>query len=128
MNVTGAWPRFTLDPQVNKNSNQDYLHLTVCTSYVPSASSTTSNMAVMEVSFPSGFTYDLETLPSLQGRDNVKRVETKDSDTMVVLYFDNLNSTELCPTLSAYRTHKVANQKPAPVIIYDYYDNSKIGF
>lgn len=31
VNVTGAWPRFTLDPQPNKNSNPDYLHLTVCT-------------------------------------------------------------------------------------------------
>lgn len=31
LNVTGAWPRFTLDPQPNKNSHQDYLHLTVCT-------------------------------------------------------------------------------------------------
>lgn len=30
-NVTGAWPRFTLDPQPNKNSHSDYLHLTVCT-------------------------------------------------------------------------------------------------
>lgn len=31
LNVTGAWPLFTLDPQPNKNSHQDYLHLTVCT-------------------------------------------------------------------------------------------------
>ena len=31
VNVTGAWPRFTLEPRVNRNSNQDYLHLTVCT-------------------------------------------------------------------------------------------------
>lgn len=31
LNVTGAWPRFTLDPQPNKNSHKDYLHLTVCT-------------------------------------------------------------------------------------------------
>lgn len=30
-NVTGAWPRFSLDPQLNKNSNPHYLHLTVCT-------------------------------------------------------------------------------------------------
>lgn len=34
VNVTGEWPRFTVDPQVNRNSNSDYLHLTVCTRYV----------------------------------------------------------------------------------------------
>lgn len=30
---------------------------------------------------------------------------------------------EYCPTISAYRTHKVAKQKPVPVSIYDYYDS-----
>lgn len=33
VNVTGGWPRFTVDPQVNRNSNSDYLHLTICTRY-----------------------------------------------------------------------------------------------
>lgn len=32
---------------------------------------------------------------------------------------------ELCPTVKAYRTHKVAKQKPVPVTVYDYYDQSK---
>lgn len=32
---------------------------------------------------------------------------------------------EYCPTISAFRTHKVAKQKPVPVTIYDYYDSSE---
>ena len=44
---------------------------------------------------------------------------------MVVIYFDDLGSNTICPELKAYRTHAVANLKPAPVIIYDYYDNCK---
>lgn len=32
---------------------------------------------------------------------------------------------EYCPTISAYRTHKVAKQKPVPVTVYDYYDQCK---
>jgi CD109 antigen len=71
-NVTGAWPRFNLDPQVNKNSNSDYLHLTVCTSFVPAGGMNESNMAVMEVAFPSGFTADLDTLPSLEQTYGIK--------------------------------------------------------
>ncbi|XP_058450670.1 thioester-containing protein 1 allele R1-like isoform X2 [Malaya genurostris] len=126
MNVTGEWPRFVLDPQVNKNSNQDYLHLSVCTSFVPATGQNSSNMAVMEVGFPSGFTADSDTLPSLENMDYIKKVELKDGDTVVVLYFDSLDRKELCPTISAFRTHKVAKQKPAPVVIYDYYDNSRI--
>ncbi|XP_053692791.1 thioester-containing protein 1 allele R1-like isoform X3 [Sabethes cyaneus] len=126
MNVTGEWPRFVLDPQVNKNSNPDYLHLSVCTSFVPTVGQNSSNMAVMEVAFPSGFTADTDTLPSLENMDYIKKVELKDGDTVVVLYFDSLDRKELCPTVSAFRTHKVAKQKPAPVIIYDYYDNSRI--
>ncbi|XP_055540110.1 thioester-containing protein 1 allele R1-like isoform X6 [Wyeomyia smithii] len=126
MNVTGEWPRFVLDPQVNKNSNPDYLHLSVCTSFVPTTGQNSSNMAVMEVGFPSGFTADTDTLPSLENMDYIKKVELKDGDTIVVLYFDSLDRKELCPTISAFRTHKVAKQKPAPVVIYDYYDNSRI--
>ncbi|XP_049282260.1 CD109 antigen isoform X8 [Anopheles funestus] len=126
MNVTGEWPRFVLDPQVNANTNQDHLHLSVCASFVPSAGQNVSNMAVMEVGFPSGFTADSDTLPSLENMPFIKKVETKDGDTTVVLYFDSLDQRELCPTISAFRTHKVAKQKPAPVVIYDYYDNSRI--
>ncbi|XP_035917630.1 CD109 antigen-like isoform X4 [Anopheles stephensi] len=126
MNVTGEWPRFVLDPQVNANTNPDHLHLSVCASFVPSAGQNVSNMAVMEVGFPSGFTADSDTLPSLENMPFIKKVETKDGDTTVVLYFDSLDQRELCPTISAFRTHKVAKQKPAPVVIYDYYDNSRI--
>ena len=72
MNVTGVWPRFVLDPQVNRNSNQDFLHLTICTSFVPDTLTDKSNMAVMEVSFPSGFSNDPDTLPFLKSTENVK--------------------------------------------------------
>jgi len=50
-------------------------------------------MAVMEVSLPSGFTVDRDSLPSLEISSHVKRVETRDGDTMVVLYFDKVEYT-----------------------------------
>lgn len=46
----------------------------------------------------------------------------------MVVYFDDMDKKEICPVFKAYRTHKVANQKPAPVVIYDYYDTCKFGF
>ncbi|XP_020282986.1 CD109 antigen-like isoform X2 [Pseudomyrmex gracilis] len=125
LNVTGAWPLFTLDPQVNKNSNANHLQLSICSGFVPTREANESNMAVMEVSLPSGFTVDRDSLPSLEVSSSVKRVETKHGDTMVVLYFDKMVKQEYCPTVSAFRTHKVAMQKPVPVSIYDYYDSSR---
>lgn len=125
LNVTGAWPLFTLDPQVDKNSNANHLQLSVCSGFVPTKEANESNMVVMEVSLPSGFTADRDSLPSLEVSQNVKRVETKDGDTIVVLYFDKMDRHEYCPTISAFRTHKVAKQKPVPVSIYDYYDSSR---
>ncbi|XP_076182301.1 CD109 antigen isoform X1 [Ptiloglossa arizonensis] len=125
LNVTGAWPLFTLDPQVDKNSNANHLQVSICSGFVPTKEANESNMVVMEVSLPSGFTVDRDSLPSLEVSQNVKRVETKNGDTVVVLYFDKMDRQEYCPTISAFRTHKVAKQKPVPVSIYDYYDSSR---
>lgn len=58
--------------------------------FVPTKEANESNMAVMEISLPSGFTVDRDSLPSLEVSQNVKRVETKNGDTMVVLYFDKV--------------------------------------
>lgn len=85
-----------------------------------------SNMAVMEVNLPSGFTADIDALPSLEVSQNARRVHTKNGDTTVVLYFNNLTTIEYCPTVSAHRTHKVAKLRPVPVVVYDYYDSCKI--
>lgn len=82
-------------------------------------------MAVMEVSLPSGYTADRDSLPSLRSAPFVQRVETEEGDTKVILYFDKMSREEYCPTVKAYRTHRVARQKPVPVTIYDYYDSCK---
>ena len=84
-----------------------------------------SNMAIMEVNFPSGYTADIDTLPSLEAYQNVQKVETKNDDTTVILYFSNITTLEYCPTVSAFRVHKTAKHRPVPVVIYDYYDSCK---
>jgi CD109 antigen len=72
VNVNGELPRFTINTKVHENSNKDYLHLIVCTSFVPDDSAEKSNMAVMEVSLPSGFTFDSDSLPELKATEKVK--------------------------------------------------------
>lgn len=88
--VAGAWPLFTLDPQVDKNSDQNHLQVTICSRFVGTKEVNESNMAVMEVSLPSGYSVDRDSLPSLQGSQMVKRVETKEGDSIVMMYFDQV--------------------------------------
>ncbi|KAG5667283.1 hypothetical protein PVAND_015269 [Polypedilum vanderplanki] len=122
---SGKFPRFTLKPKVEEPSNKEFLQLSVCTSFVPDAQAEKSNMAVMEVTLPSGFTFDSDSLAELLATDRVKKVETKEGETIVMVYFDDIDSKEICPVFKAYRTHAVAKQKPVPVVIYDYYDNTR---
>ena len=42
-----------------------------------------------------------------------------------MVYFDDIEAKEICPSFHAYRTHAVANHKPAPIVVYDYYDTCK---
>ena len=102
-------------------------------------------MAVMEVALPSGYTADVDALPSVTRAKEVKRIDTSDGDTNVIIYMDRVSSSsshtpfitfnlfaslslpqitrdELCVTVPAHRNYKVANHKPVPVTVYDYYN------
>jgi len=125
LNVTAAWPSFVVNPQVTKLSDSNHMQVTVCAHYIEKTNKTGSNMAVMEVNLPSGFTANQDSLPALRRFRGVKRVDSEKSDTKVILYFDSLTKREVCPTIEAFRTYRVANQKPAPVLVYDYYDQSR---
>jgi CD109 antigen len=53
-------------------STKTLMFLEVCTTFIPDSFSKQSNMAIMEVSFPSGYTYDPSTTPELRGVAKVK--------------------------------------------------------
>merc|ERR1712179_326514 len=99
--------------------------VTICAHYIEKTNKTGSNMAVMEVNLPSGFTANQDSLPALRRYKGVKRVDTEKADTKVILYFNSIQKKEVCPTIEAFRTHSVANQRPAYVVVYDYYDQTK---
>lgn len=84
-------------------------------------------MVVMEVTLPSGYIIDSQTIGNLKAADeNVKKVELKDGETVVVIYFDNLiaNRTS-CPSIDAFRMQTVLNQRPVPIVVYDYYESGE---
>lgn len=56
----------------------------------------------------------------------MQHIELKDSSSKLVVYFAHLyKDKEVCIPMQAFRSHAVAQQKPASIIIYDYYDNSQ---
>lgn len=50
-------------------------------------------MAVMEVALPSGYTADVDALPSVTRAKEVKRIDTSDGDTNVIIYMDRVSAT-----------------------------------
>lgn len=68
----GKCPRFNLTPVIEKSSNKEFLHLSVGTTFVPDVQADKSNMAVMEVTLPSGFTFDSDHLADLLASPRVK--------------------------------------------------------
>jgi len=117
-------PAFALEIAQDKNVIGDNLKLDICASYTDGDA---TNMAVMEVELPSGYVADLESLrTSTQKAADVKRIDTSNNDGTVVIYFDRVTKEKQCITVPAFRAHKVANNKPVPVTIYDYYDRSKL--
>lgn len=51
-----------------------------------------TNMAVMEVALPSGYTADVDALPAISRAKEVKRIDTSDGDTNVIIYFDRVRT------------------------------------
>jgi CD109 antigen len=65
-------PRFNLDINVDETSTKSFLNVTICTSFIPFENTNTSNMVVMEIPFPSGYTLNSERLQLLKNTNNVK--------------------------------------------------------
>lgn len=117
---------FSLKPAA-KLLNPDHLSLEINTAYLPPKGKDSvkqSNMVVLEVSLPSGFVLNFEILNGLKSTfSDIKRIETKNSDTVAIIYFDHLTSDAVTLQIDGFREHIVDEQKPASILIYDYYDN-----
>ncbi|XP_016956435.1 alpha-2-macroglobulin [Drosophila biarmipes] len=119
-------PSFKVETTVLPKTLKDKLELSVCVDYVEEDHANESNMAILEVSLPSGYTAYEESFKEIREVERVRLVETKDGDSVVVVYFENLSrdDSKSIP-IEAHRTHSVADQKPSSVVVYDYYEPSR---
>lgn len=56
-------------------------------------------MAVMEVALPSGYTAEVDALPSITRAKEVKRIDTSDGDTNVIIYMDRVSTSFVCSSI-----------------------------
>lgn len=119
---------FLLKPNV-KLVNAEHMRLDIITAYQPPEGNdlgNQSNMVIMEITLPSGFVVNSELLNSQKSTQTlIKRIETKNADTVAIIYFDHLYLVPITLQIDGFREHLVEEQKPASILIYDYYDNGK---
>uniref|UniRef100_T1JMZ5 Alpha-macroglobulin receptor-binding domain-containing protein n=1 Tax=Strigamia maritima TaxID=126957 RepID=T1JMZ5_STRMM len=109
-----------------KEDNNRNFDLEVCVK--KRKSSPANNMVAMEISMGTGSVVDKQSLPTCvaSNEDNaIKKTETLQYDTKVVIYFNAL--TDVCVNVGATQTHMVFNIQPAVVKVYDYYEPDKCG-
>lgn len=118
---------FSLQPNV-KWLNVDHMSLEIQVNYQPSNGNDSlkhSNFVILEASLPSGFVVNTDLFDSLKSTlPVIKQIEAKSADTVAVIHFDYLSSTSLTFNIEGIRIYIAEDQKPASVVIYDYYDNN----
>uniref|UniRef100_A0A4Y0BF41 TEP1-F n=1 Tax=Anopheles funestus TaxID=62324 RepID=A0A4Y0BF41_ANOFN len=114
--------RFKLDLEKKNTTSDDKLMLKVCVSFIPNSRTRVSEMAMIEVYFPSGYVVDQNPISEQTSFNPIWKTEIRYGGTSVVVYYNNMGIEQNCFTVTAYRRLKVALKRPAYVIVYDYYD------
>ncbi|XP_055314135.1 CD109 antigen-like [Sitodiplosis mosellana] len=126
INAPDAQSAFSL--KSNAKLVDGYMTLVITSSYQPPEgkdSHKQSNMVILEIALPSGFVLNTDVLNRLKATvPTIKLIETKNSDTVAIIYFDYLTSDDITLKVVGFREYIVDEQKPTPIIIYDYYDNA----
>ncbi|CAG9820997.1 unnamed protein product [Phaedon cochleariae] len=82
-----------------------------------------SNMAVMEISLPSGYQADRASLYSLVNPDTLSGIKMFEEDIdKVNLYFTKLDKKLLCFSFNINENYEVNDRKESLVKLYDYYN------
>lgn len=86
-----------------------------------------TSMVVFEVTLPTGYVADTSIFERLKSANPlIKKVELKNGDTVVVIYFDYLEANRtVCPVVDGFRVQKVQRQKPVSIVVYDYYESGE---
>ncbi|KFB36245.1 hypothetical protein ZHAS_00003377 [Anopheles sinensis] len=119
--------RFDLKLESLNTNSESELQLKVCANYIPKDTDLRSNMALIEVYFPSGYVVDKNPISRASGDSPIKKTEIRFGGTSVVLYYSNMGANQNCFIITAYQRFKVSLRRPAYVLVHDYYNPSLNG-
>uniref|UniRef100_A0A4Y0BF80 TEP1-F n=1 Tax=Anopheles funestus TaxID=62324 RepID=A0A4Y0BF80_ANOFN len=117
LNLVNFEHRFHLT--VTKLSSDYELRLKVCTSFIPQLTHQRSNLAHIEVAFPSGYVVDQNPISEQTSFNPIQHTDIRYGGTSVVVYYNNMGIERNCFTVTAYRRFRVALKRPAYVVVYD---------
>ncbi|XP_058126741.1 thioester-containing protein 1 allele S3-like [Anopheles coustani] len=112
--------RFSLS--VDKISSDYTLKLKICTSFVPRLIDERSNLALVEVNFPSGYVVDNTPISEATTANPIQKFDIRFGGTSVVAYYDNMGIEKNCFHITAFRRFKVALKRPAYVVVHDFFN------
>ncbi|XP_029714636.2 thioester-containing protein 1 allele S3 [Aedes albopictus] len=119
-------PRFKIEKTLKKAANDRIVRMHICAGYEPERLIEVTNMVLMEVLFPSGYVVANNLIQHLRENKEVRKAETENSDTRLILYFDPLQKDKnVCVDVEASRRAIVLNQAPGWIKLYDYYDPTR---
>ncbi|KPJ15105.1 CD109 antigen [Papilio machaon] len=122
-NVTAAWPRYTLDPRVDRVSTEHRLQLSICVGFVAQGNDTESGLALLTVQLPSGFLADINTITELTSARHVVGARLQRGGARVLAWLRAARA-ERCATLAAPRVLPAARQRPGWADLVDLADSS----
>ncbi|XP_052895525.1 thioester-containing protein 1 allele S3-like [Anopheles moucheti] len=115
--------QFSLRLEPHFSNANHVLQLKVCTNFTPVLTHSRSNLAQVEVNFPSGYIVDRDSMVDITRRNPVKNVEFHYGYTSMVVYYYSLGPEDNCFMVTAERLFRVAFQRPAYVLVHDSYHN-----
>lgn len=117
---------FLIKPQVHILSSY-LMNLEVCFTYQsPGHQHMNTNMVILEVNLPSGFRSNAENSEALIENDLIERIESKNDDTLFVLYIGGLSvNGSHCVDIECQKLNDVINLQPVAITMYDYYNTSR---
>ncbi|XP_033873036.3 CD109 antigen-like [Acipenser ruthenus] len=119
---TGNQEGFDLSIAVIDNVDDlNHVSLHICTRLLENQNMSQSGMVLMEVGLLSGF---ILVEDGIATNEMIKKVETGSGK--VFLYLDSLSTSQVCLDIPAIRDSKISNAQDAVVLIYDYYEPSRM--
>lgn len=125
LNIIHRASSFNLEVNLLPNSTYYRQELSVCVSFIAREAYQYSNMALVEVFFPSGIVADENSVRDLSIGRNIQKTELRFGGTSLVVYYIRLGAEPNCFGVTAERHFNVALHRPAHVVVYDYYDEGE---